>query len=408
MKKLISLCLSLFLAVNAAAPMTAHAGKIATEYYSADLTDNLSATADSDSVLPASAKPMVDAKAAVLMERDSGQVLYEMNAHEKRAPASITKVMSLLLVMEAIDSGKLTLKSKISASEHACSMGGSQIWLEPGETMTVDELLRAAVIASANDATVALAEAVAGSEEAFVDKMNTKAKALSMNDTHFENASGLDAKGHVSSAYDIAVMSTELLKHSLIKKYTGVWMDSLRNGQSQLVNTNKLVRFYEGTTGLKTGTTSTAGFCVSATAEKNGMELCAVILGAQNNDGRFSGAKKLLNYGFANWTLKTVTVPKKDLVPVKVQKGCNTMLTVTAAGSGKYLLGSGTEESPTVKVSLPDTVVAPIVKGQKIGTAAVYIGKKQIGSIDLLAAQSVERLDFRHALHRVITALCTL
>ena len=408
MKKLISLCLSLFLAVSAAAPMTAHAGKIATEYYSADLTDNLSATADSDSVLPASAKPMVDAKAAVLMERDSGQVLYEMNAHEKRAPASITKVMSLLLVMEAIDSGKLTLKSKISASEHACSMGGSQIWLEPGETMTVDELLRAAVIASANDATVALAEAVAGSEEAFVDKMNTKAKALSMNDTHFENASGLDAKGHVSSAYDIAVMSTELLKHSLIKKYTGVWMDSLRNGQSQLVNTNKLVRFYEGTTGLKTGTTSTAGFCVSATAEKNGMELCAVILGAQNNDGRFSGAKKLLNYGFANWTLKTVTVPKKDLVPVKVQKGCNTTLTVTAAGSGKYLLGSGTEESPTVKVSLPDTVVAPIVKGQKIGTAAVYIGKKQIGSIDLLAAQSVERLDFRHALHRVITALCTL
>ncbi len=408
MKKLISLCLSLFLAVSAAAPMTAHAGKIATEYYSADLTDNLSATADSDSVLPASAKPMVDAKAAVLMERDSGQVLYEMNAHEKRAPASITKVMSLLLVMEAIDSGKLTLKSKISASEHACSMGGSQIWLEPSETMTVDELLRAAVIASANDATVALAEAVAGSEEAFVDKMNAKAKALSMNDTHFENASGLDAKGHVSSAYDIAVMSTELLKHSLIKKYTGVWMDSLRNGQSQLVNTNKLVRFYKGTTGLKTGTTSTAGFCVSATAEKNGMELCAVILGAQNNDGRFSGAKKLLNYGFANWTLKTVTVPKKDLVPVKVQKGCNTTLTVTAAGSGKYLLGSGTEESPTVKVSLPDTVVAPVVKGQKIGTAAVYIGKKQIGSIDLLAAQSVERLDFRHALHRVITALCTL
>ena len=185
-------------------------------------------------------------------------------------------------------------------------------------------------------------------------------------------------------------------------------MDSLRNGQSQLVNTNKLVRFYEGTTGLKTGTTSTAGFCVSATAEKNGMELCAVILGAQNNDGRFSGAKKLLNYGFANWTLKTVTVPKKDLVPVKVQKGCSTTLTVTAAGSGKYLLGSGSEESPTVKVSLPDTVVAPIVKGQKIGTAAVYIGKKQIGSIDLLAAQSVERLDFRHALHRVITALCTL
>lgn len=408
MKKLISLCLSVFLAVGAAVPMTARAGKIATEYYSADLTDNLSATADSDSVLPASAKPMVDAKAAVLMERDSGQVLYELNAHEKRAPASITKVMSLLLVMEAIDSGKLTLKSKISASEHACSMGGSQIWLEPGETMTVDELLRAAVIASANDATVALAEAVAGSEEAFVDKMNAKAKALSMNDTHFENASGLDAKGHVSSAYDIAVMSTELLKHSLIKKYTGVWMDSLRNGQSQLVNTNKLVRFYEGTTGLKTGTTSTAGFCVSATAEKNGMELCAVILGAQNNDGRFSGAKKLLNYGFANWTLKTVTVSKKDLPPVKVQKGCNTTLTVTAAGSGKYLLGSGTEESPTVKVSLPDSVVAPIVKGQKIGTAAVYIGKKQIGSIDLLAAQSVERLDFRHALQRVITALCTL
>lgn len=409
MKKLIAAFLTVSLAVGAVTmPMTAAAGKIATEYYSADLTDNITASADSDGVLPAAAKPMVDAKSAVLMERDSGQVLYELNAHEKRAPASITKVMSLLIIMEAIDSGKLTLKTKVSASEHACSMGGSQIWLEPGETMTVDELLRATVVASANDATVALAEAVSGSEEAFVDKMNAKAKALSMNDTHFENASGLDAKGHVSSAYDIAIMSTALIKHSLIKKYTGIWMDSLRNGQSQLVNTNKLVRFYKGTTGLKTGTTSTAGFCVSATAEKNGMELCAVILGAENNDGRFSGAKKLLNYGFANWTLKTVTVDQKKLQPISVQKGCEPQIGVTAAGSGKYLLQSGSEQTPKVKISLPDTVKAPVVKGQKVGTASVYIANKQIGSIDLLAAQSVALLDFRHALNRIIKALCTL
>ena len=279
------------------APFTASADYY-TEYPNSDLL----------TALPASATPTntadlkIKAKAAVLMEPHTGQVLYAQNPDEKLAPASITKVMSLLLIMEAIEQGKLTLKTKVSCSEHAASMGGSQIWLEVNEEMTVDELLRASVIASANDATVALAEAVAGSEDAFVRLMNEKAAALGMKNTTFVNACGLDADGHLTTARDVAIMSSALIKHSLIKKYSTVWMDALRDGKSELVNTNKLVRYYSGATGLKTGTTSKAGCCVSATAERDGMELVAVIMGGENSNERFSGAKKLLDYGFANWS----------------------------------------------------------------------------------------------------------
>ncbi len=405
MKKTISaICLSLVfvLLIN----VTARA-EIATEYMSDDLT------ADAGGVLSVAAETnsntlQLHGKSAVLMERDTGKVLYSVNPSEKCAPASITKIMSLLLIMEAIEEEKISLDTKISASEHACSMGGSQIWLEPGETMTVDNLLKATVIASANDATVALAEAVSGSEEAFVAAMNKRAKELGMNSTNFINCSGLDAEGHYSTAGDIAIMSCQLLKHDLIKKYTTVWMDTLRGGESQLVNTNKLVRFYDGATGLKTGTTSAAGFCVSASAEKQGMELCAVVLGAANNDERFGSAKKLLDYGFANWKLHTVTVKKSELPEIKVEKGCIGTVRVVPGGKGVYLVENGVEGELTTQIEIEDSFKAPIAKGQKLGEAKIMYGEKQIGSIDLISADSVNKLTFSVSLGRILRGLTTL
>lgn len=374
---------------------------VTTEYYSDDLmaeTDTLTANTAIEG----------DYKSAILMEKDTGKVLFESNPHERLAPASITKVMSLLLICEAIDSGKLKLTDSVATSEHAASMGGSQIWLEPGETMTVDELLKATVIASANDATVALAEAVSGSEEAFVQKMNQKAKELKLENTNFVNCSGLDAENHYSSAYDIAVMSIELLKHDIIKKYTTVWMDSLRNGESELVNTNKLVRFYPSATGLKTGTTSSAGFCVSGSAEKDGMELCAVIMGAKNNDGRFGNAKKLLNLGFANWKITEVEIPKKKVPVVKVEKGCENILELAPAGVGKYLLNKENAESVELSVKAPKSIAAPIAKGQKVGKVDIMLGKDKLGSIDLIAKNEVKKFTFLVAIDRILSALLTL
>lgn len=398
MKKLLSfvLALVLLLPFNTVATAT-----ISTEYYSDDLTaDTVEASA--------SAFTDDDYKSAVLMEKDTGKVLYESNPNERLAPASITKIMSLLLICEAIEKGKIGLKSKVAASEHACSMGGSQIWLEPGEEMTVDELLRATVIASANDATVALGEAISGSEEAFVNEMNQRAKELKLENTNFVNCSGLDAENHYSSAYDIAVMSCALLKHDLIKKYTTVWMDSLRGGKSELVNTNKLVRFYSGATGLKTGTTSSAGFCVSGSAEKDGMELCAVIMGAKNNDGRFGNAKKLLNYGFANWKITEVKVSRKLIASPKVEKGCEDTVKAVPSGVGKYLLSKESEAEITVVPDIPDKVTAPIAKGQKLGTANIMLGDKKLGSIDLVAGNEVNRFTFLVALKRILSALISL
>jgi len=401
MKKL--LCFLLIFTVLCCQSLTVF-GTISTEFMSDDLT------ADTDGVLSVAAESDSDSlelqgKAAVLMERDTGKLLYCVNPDEKCAPASITKIMSLLLIMEAIEDGKLSLNSKIAASEHACSMGGSQIWLEPGETMTVDELLKATVIASANDATVALGEAVSGSEEAFVKAMNQKARELGMTNTKFVNCSGLDSEGHYSTASDIAKMSCALLKHELIKRYTTVWMDELRGGESQLVNTNKLVRFYEGATGLKTGTTSSAGFCVSASAEKQGMELCAVVLGASNNDERFGSARKLLDHGFANWGLHTVNVKKKSIPILEVKKGCQKTLSAAPVGRGRYLIQKGADGELKTTIEIPETVDAPIAKGQKLGVAKVWFGEKNIGEIDLVATHSVERMTFIKALVRIFAAL---
>ena len=400
MKK--TMCFLLTLCTLAASTFFCFA-KTACEYDSPDLTEPLPVSAAASA-----ATPVVEVPCAVLMEKETGKVLFEHNPHEKRSPASITKIMSLLLVMEAMDRGKLKADSVITASEHACSMGGSQIWLEPNEKMTVDELLRAAVIASANDATVALAEAVAGSEEGFVALMNKKAAELKMNDTHFVNCSGLDADGHESSAHDIAVMSCELLKHDRIKKYTKVWMDELRGGKSQLVNTNKLIRFYSGATGLKTGTTSKAGFCVSGSAQKNEMELCAVVLGAADNNARFGTARKLLDYGFANWKLSEVDVSNKLPKSIAVKGGCDSSVVPIAAGKGKYLLSSLESSNLEVKVKLQDGVEAPLTKGQKLGTAEVYCNKKQIGSIDVVAEKGVVRFTYFKAVELLLAAALTL
>jgi len=400
MKKLLafSLCFLLLFGTSVSAEKT-----VSTEYY----TDDIAANFESDDAVAVSSTPEVSAPCAILMEKETGKVLYEKNPHEKKAPASITKVMSLLLFMEAIDRKELSLNDKVTASTHASSMGGSQIWLKENEVMTVDELLKAVVIASANDATVALAEAVAGSEEAFVGMMNDRAKELRMNNTHFENCSGLDAEGHITTAYDIAIMSCELIKHVLIKDYSTVWMDSLRNGESELVNTNKLVRFYEGATGLKTGTTSEAGFCVSATAEKNGMELCAVILGAENNDGRFSSAKALLNYGFANYEIAQISVDKKELSPIKVKMGVNETLPIKASGKAVFLLKKGEKEKLTTEIRLPESVEAPVAENQKIGSAHILLDGKKQGEIDIVASVSCEKLNFYYALKRLLSALFT-
>ena len=257
----------------------------------------------SSAVCSAEYIPSKPVKSLLLMEASSGKILYEQNSHESLPPASVTKIMTMLLICEAVDSGKISLDTKITVSERAKSMGGSTIFLETNEVMTLNDLLKGIAVASANDACVAVAEHMCGSVEAFVALMNARAKELGMKDTNFINCNGLDADNHYTSAYDIAIMSRELLKHSMIEKYTTIWMDSLRNGEFQLANTNKLIRFYQGANGLKTGSTSKAGCCISATAKRDGMQLIAVVLGAENSKDRFNAASELLNYGFANYTV---------------------------------------------------------------------------------------------------------
>ena len=347
----------------------------------------------------------IKAKSAILMEVNTGEILYEMNSDEQLPPATITKIMSLLLVMEAIDHGEMSVEDVIAASEHACSMGGSQIWLEPGESMTVDDLLKAAVIASANDATVALGEQIAGSEEAFVAMMNARATQLGMTDTNFINATGLDAEGHKSTAHDVAIMSAELIKHDLIKNYSTVWMDSLRDGQSELVNTNKLVRFYEGTTGLKTGTTSGAGYCLSATAERNGLELVAVIMSGDTSQDRFNGAKKLLDYGFANYAYSDIVPELDDAISIDVNGGVLPQVKIEAKNNFNLLLKKSQASGVTQKLNLPKNLSAPVKKGDVLGTVDFYSGDNQIGSVDVTAAETVDKMTFLTAFLWILDGL---
>ena len=335
----------------------------------------------------------LSAKSVVLMEMSSGEILLSKNPDEKLPPASITKIMTLLLVMEAIDSGKITLEDTVTTSKNAASKGGSQIWLKEGEQMTVHELIKATAIASANDACTALGEYIAGSEEAFVEMMNSRAKELGMNNTNFENPSGLDdsTENHYSTACDVAIMSCELMKHEKIKEYTTTWMDSLRNGETQLVNTNRLVRFYEGTTGLKTGTTSKAGYCVSASANRNGMELVAVVLGSDNSAERFEDAKKMLNWGFANYTVYQPQVNASLITNVSVLYGKENVITPVTKEISPILIKKGSEDKITQRVDICIDVEAPVEKGQKLGTVYFEMNGEVLASCPIISENSVER-----------------
>ena len=349
----------------------------------------------------------IPAPSAVLMDAATGTVLYEKNAHEALAPASVTKVMTLLLVMEALEDGTIGWDDTVTASEHAAGKGGSQVYLEPGEGMSMDEMLKSVVVSSANDCATALAEHVAGSEEAFVERMNQRAQELGMNDTHFVNCTGLDdgpeAAEHRSSAYDIAAMSRELLKHDAIRNYTTIWMDTVRGGQFGLSNTNKLVRFYKGTTGLKTGYTSSAGHCLSASAARDGMELIAVVMHCASSAERFSSAKQLLDYGFANYAL---VCPEAEAAPVRVRLG-KTCETVPVPESGEPLLVDKAvrarirQETETV----PE-VTAPVEAGQVLGKLHIYAGDEEIASVPLVAPEAVEELSLWEIVLRLADALC--
>ena len=336
--------------------------------------------------------PAVVAASAILMEKETGTILYEQNAHDKLEPASVTKVMTLLLVMEAIDSGRLSLDDTVTMSAHAVSMGGSQIWLKENEQMTVRDLLKAVTVVSANDGAVALAERVAGSEEAFVAMMNQRALELGMTDTCFVNCTGLPAAGHLTSAHDIAVMSRELiLNHPSIREYTTIWMDTLRNGAFQLSNTNKLIRFYEGATGLKTGSTDSALYCLSATAERDGMELIAVVMKSPTSEKRFESAKSLLNYGFANYTVMDV-YPGQALPPVDVLLGEQGQVQPVLASSSRILIDKADLNGVTTEIHLCENVEAPVEPGQKLGEMAVLVNGEERQTIPILADQAVKRL----------------
>ena len=348
----------------------------------------------------------IAAKSAILMEKSTGKILYAVNENEKLYPASVTKIMSILLVCEAIDSGQIKLSDSVTCSANASSKGGSQIWLEEGETMTVEELLKATCIYSANDACTLLGEYVSGSEQAFVDAMNKKAQQLGMSNTHFDNCTGLDdtTDTHLTSALDVAIMSRELLRHDFIKKYTTIWMDSLRNGETQLVNTNKLIRFYKGITGLKTGTTEKAGCCVSATAMRDGMELIAVVLGSENSADRFDTAENLLDYGFANYEIIIPDFNKDQVAPVKVAHGKTDNVSLKMPEIGAVLVNKGQGRNIKVKVELPESVEAPVENNVIIGKISVSDGENIIAQYDIMTAESVARLDFLSALYKLLTS----
>ena len=335
----------------------------------------------------------LDAPSALLMEKQTGTVLFAKDEHTPREPASVTKVMTLLLTMEAIDSGALSYDDTVTGSAHAASMGGSQIWLKEGEQMRVEDLIKAVCVVSGNDAAVALGEHLAGSEEAFVARMNERAKELGMNDTHFVNCTGLPADGHVTSAYDIALMSRELIwRHPDIRRFTTIWMDSLRDGASMLVNTNKLIRFYPGATGLKTGSTDSAKYCISATAEKDGMELIAVVLGGSTSDKRFSDAKVLLNYGFASYSLVTVT-PESPLPAIPVTLGTQKTVQSVLSPDNALLLEKDRAGGLTQSLTLPESVEAPIEAGEPLGTLDIFSSDGTLlVSLPLLAGESVARV----------------
>ena len=355
----------------------------------------LSAAVAVSLVLPAQGAALeIAAPSAVLMDAATGTVLYEKNAHAPLAPASVTKIMTLLLVMEALDSGRISWDDTVTASEAAAAKGGSQVYLEPGEQMTMEEMIKSVAVVSANDCATALAEHVAGSESAFVEMMNNRAAELGMADTHFVNCTGLDdepnAAEHLTTAYDIALMSRELLKHDRIREFTTIWMDTVRNGEFGLSNTNKLVRFYQGTTGLKTGYTSSAGHCLSASAERDGLELIAVVLHCSSSGERFQSAKELLDYGFAGYTL--VTPDETTEIPaVPVLLGEVDAITPVLSEASPVLVEKGQAGKITTRVEVAEQVRAPVEAGQRLGTLTIQSDGSPLAAVPLVAPEAVAR-----------------
>lgn len=333
---------------------------------------------------------------AILIDQNSGNILYEYNEHEKLRPASVTKVMSLLLIMEAVDNNKISLTDKVPCTEDAHQMGGSQIWLDPQEELTVDEMIKAICVVSANDCVVAMADYLAGSQEAFVEKMNSKAKELGMNDTTFKNCHGIDEDGHVTSPYDIAIMSRELLtKHPRIMDYTTIYMDSLRDGKSQLVNTNKLIRNYSGATGLKTGSTSLALFNLSASATRDGMSLIAVIMRGETSKIRFAEASKLLNYGFSNYKYKNLAKANESVGKCTINKGIQGEIDAVYKNDFGMTVQKNNDKNISQNIEIYSNIFAPVSKGQKIGEVNFKDENNNvIGTVDLVASQNVEKYGF--------------
>lgn len=342
-------------------------------------------------------------KSSILMCADTGDIIYEKNAYEHVSPASVTKLMSMLLVLEAIDSGKITLEDKVTAGENAVAMGGSQIWLEVGETMTVEELLKAVIVASANDACTALGEYIAGSSTAFVSMMNERANSLGLENTNFENCTGLDdtATNHYSCAYDLAVIAREVLTHELVFNYSTIWLDYLRDGETELNNTNKLVNTYTGITGLKTGTTSKAGFCVCATAKREDMNLIAVVLGAETGDKRFESAVNLLDFGFANYEIFVPTIDETQITNVKIKNGEEKTTKPIYSTSDKILVKKGTGEI-SYEYSVSESVNAPIKKGDELGEILIKSGDQIIKKIPLYSGKDINKISFNFVLTEML------
>ncbi len=346
----------------------------------------------------------ITAPSAVLMEQNTGTVMFEKNAHDKRAAASITKVMTLILVFEALDSGKIKMDDMVTTSAKAESMGGSDIWLEEGEQMSVDDMIKAVVVASANDAAVALAEYVSGSEEDFIKDMNNKAKELGMKETTFKNCNGLDEEGHLTSAYDVALMSRELLKHEEIFNYSTIWMDYLRDGETQIVNTNKLLNTYDGITGLKTGTTNDAGSCMSATATRDNLSLIAVVLGSETGTDRFKDASQLLDYGFANYTTIKPTL-NEELKPIEVENGMNKEVLVEVDLSDSILVDKSNKDKIESKITYKENIVAPIKTGEVLGEIRYYVDEEEIAKYEIYATSEVEEITITSVLELLYKCL---
>lgn len=346
---------------------------------------------------------IVNAPSAILMEESSGQVLYELNADEKLPIASVTKTMTMLLIMESLDMGKIKLTDMVTTSEYASSMGGSQVFLEVGEQMSVEDMLKAIVIASGNDAAVAMAEHLAGTESAFVEMMNKRAKELGCNNTHFINCNGLDETAeHYSTARDVAIISCQLLKHPKFTDYSTIWMDTLRGGEFGLSNTNKLIRFYNGANGIKTGSTSIAKYCLSASAKRDGMQLVAVVLAAPTTADRFSSATRLLDYGFANYSVVKASDKIEGLNPLNVTGGKAETVAITADPKNSFIVKKGNQDKIEVSVAYDEPIKAPVAKNQKLGLATLKIGDEKVAVCDIIAIEDVERMNLTTMFGKVL------